>query len=321
MNELRLKGGFSMKGIILAGGSGTRLSPSTDSMNKHLLAVYDKPMIYYPLSVLMLGGIKEIMIISTAQDRPRFEELLGDGSELGITIVYEEQHEPKGIPEALLIGESFVGDDDVTLILGDNIFYGQGFTSLFRKALQNNEYATVFGYRVKDPERFGVVEFDDGMNVLSLEEKPSEPKSDFAVTGLYIYDQQAAKFARKLSFSDRGELEITDVNKQYLKKNQLKVQLLGRGFAWMDAGTHDALFEASEFVKNIRDRQGFKLACLEEIAFYMGYISKEMLQKKGNDMKKTDYGQYLLEIASRKHNRQYWDDINQHPVLGLVNNE
>lgn len=310
-----------MKGIILAGGSGTRLAPSTNSINKHLLAVYDKPMIYYPLSVLMLGGIKEIMIISTEHDRMRFEELLGDGSSLGISLTYAAQVEPNGIPEALMIGEQFIGKDDVTLILGDNIFYGQGFTDLFRRALKNHEHATVFGYRVKDPERFGVVEFDEQQNVLSLEEKPEEPKSDFAVTGLYIYDNQAAKIARKLAFSNRGELEITDVNKKYLEKKQLKVQLLGRGFAWMDTGTHEALFEAAEFVKNIQDRQGFKLACLEEIAFYMGYICKEALFEKGKAMEKNDYGKYLLDIANRKHNEQYWEAIDQNPLLGLVKNE
>ncbi|MDY0404357.1 glucose-1-phosphate thymidylyltransferase RfbA [Virgibacillus sp. 179-BFC.A HS] len=310
-----------MKGIILAGGSGTRLSPSTDSINKHLLAVYDKPMIYYPLSILMLGGLKDIMIISTPQDLPRFEELLGDGSGLGISISYKEQANPRGIPEAFLLAEDFIGKDNVTLILGDNLFYGQGFTTLFRDALAKHKHATVFGYRVKDPERFGVVEFDHKQHVLSIEEKPENPKSDFAVTGLYIYDHRAIDFARKLSFSKRGELEITDLNKEYLKRNELDVQLLGRGFAWMDAGTHDSLFEASEFVKNIQDRQGFKVACLEEIAYYMGYITKDKLHKKGKAMEKTDYGQYLLDIASRKHTQQYWDAIEHKPMLGLVEND
>ncbi|HLR65617.1 glucose-1-phosphate thymidylyltransferase RfbA [Virgibacillus alimentarius] len=310
-----------MKGIILAGGSGTRLSPSTDGINKHLLAVYDKPMIYYPISILMLGGIKDIMIISTKDDQERFKALLGDGSALGISLTYEHQIEPNGIPEALIIGEKFIGKDDVTLILGDNIFYGQGFTNLFRRAIKNHEHATIFGYRVKDPKRFGVVEFDQNQKVLSLEEKPEEPKSDFAVTGLYIYDHHAAKIARKLTFSARGELEITDVNREYLKKGQLDVQLLGRGFAWMDAGTHESLFEASEFIKNIQDRQGFKLACLEEIAFYLRYISKEALYKKGKSMEKNDYGKYLMEIANRKHNQQYWESIDRDPVLGLVENE
>lgn len=310
-----------MKGIILAGGSGTRLSPSTDCINKHLLTVYDKPMIYYPLSILMLGGIKEIMIISTAQDRSRFEGLLGDGSAFGISLSYEEQAEPNGIPEALIIGEKFIGNDDVTLILGDNIFYGQGFTNIFRSAIKNHKHATIFGYRVKDPRRFGVVEFDQSQQVVSLEEKPEEPKSDFAVTGLYIYDNQSVKIAKKLKFSARGELEITDINKEYLNRSQLKVQLLGRGFAWMDAGTHESLYEASEFVRNIQQRQGFKLACLEEIAFYMGYLNKDVLYKKGKSMEKNDYGQYLMEIAGRKHTQQYWESTDRNPVLGLVENE
>lgn len=310
-----------MKGIILAGGSGTRLSPSTDSINKHLLNVYDKPMIYYPLSVLMLGGIQDIMIITTEEDQSQFEELLGDGSELGISLTYENQTEPNGIAEALIIAEDFIGKDDVALILGDNIFYGQGLTNIFRKAIQEHEHATVFGYRVKDPERFGVVEFDEQQNAISIEEKPESPRSDFAITGLYIYDYHAAKIARKLNFSSRGELEITDINTHYLKQDQLKVQLLGRGFAWIDAGTHDALFEASEFIKNIQDRQGFKIACLEEIAYYLGYISKEKLYEKGKAMYKTDYGQYLMEIANRKHTHQYWDPLDVEPALGLVQND
>ncbi|UJL45462.1 glucose-1-phosphate thymidylyltransferase RfbA [Virgibacillus sp. NKC19-16] len=310
-----------MKGIILAGGSGSRLSPSTDGMNKHLLPIYDKPMVYYPLSVLMLGGIREIMIVSTPEDRPRFEKLLGNGSELGISLDYREQTDPNGIPEALTISEDFIGKDDVTLILADNIFYGQGFTTLLRNAIKNHRHATVFGYRVKDPRRFGVVEFDHHQKVISLEEKPEDPKSDFAVTGLYIYDHQAIRMAKKLRYSNRGELEITDLNKQYLKKGQLDVELLGRGFAWMDAGTHESLFEAAEFVKITQQRQGFKLACLEEIAYYLGYINKEALYKKGKSMEKNDYGQYLMEIAERKHTEQYWDSIDHHPMLGLVENE
>src|SRR5690625_134958 len=310
-----------MKGVILAGGSGSRLSPSTDSVNKHLLTVYDKPMIYYPLSVLMLGGITEILLITTESELPRFKELLGDGSTLGLSISYEIQYEPKGIADALIIGAEFIGNDDVTLILGDNIFYGQGFTNLFRQAIKNHQHATVFGYRVKDPERFGVVDFDDKQNAISIEEKPSSPKSDFAVTGLYIYDYKAVKIAKKLNFSGRGELEITDVNKKYLEQDQLKVQSLGRGFAWIDAGTHDALFEASEFVKNIQDRQGFKLACLEEIAYYLGHISRDELYKRGQSMHKNDYGQYMMEIANRKHTNQYWDTLDHHPALGLVQNE
>lgn len=311
-----------MKGIILAGGSGTRLSPSTDSINKHLLAVYDKPMIYYPLSVLMLGGIKEIMIISTPEDKSRFETLLGDGSALGITLTYAEQSDPNGIPEALSLSEYFIGKEDVTLILGDNIFYGQGFTTLLRKAIKNHEHATVFGYRVKDASRFGVVEFDDNQKVISLEEKPAEPKSDFAVTGLYIYDHHAVQIAKKLPFSDRGELEITDLNQKYLEKGHLDVQLLGRGFAWMDAGTHESLFDAAEFVKITQQRQGFKLACLEEIAYYLGYISREILYEKGKSMEKNDYGRYLMEIAERKHTKQYWDPVvNQNPMLGMIEND
>ncbi|APC49234.1 glucose-1-phosphate thymidylyltransferase RfbA [Virgibacillus halodenitrificans] len=307
-----------MKGIILAGGSGTRLAPSTDSMNKHLLAVFDKPMIYYPLSVLMLGGIKEFMIISTPADRPRFETLLGDGSSLGISISYKDQSNPNGIPEALTISKDFIADDSVALILGDNIFYGQGFTTLLRNAIKNHRHATVFGYRVKDPQRFGVVEFDAYQKAISLEEKPKEPKSDFAVTGLYIYDNQAVELTKKLKPSNRGELEITDLNKEYLKRGKLDVELLGRGFAWMDAGTHESLFEASEFVKITQQRQGFKLACLEEIAYYLGYISREALYEKGKSMEKNDYGQYLLEIADRKHSEQYWDRIEKNPMLGLV---
>ncbi|MBY7144250.1 glucose-1-phosphate thymidylyltransferase RfbA [Virgibacillus sp. NKC19-3] len=310
-----------MKGIILAGGSGSRLAPSTDGMNKHLLPIYDKPMVYYPLSVLILGGIREIMIISTPEDRPRFEKILGDGSDLGISLNYREQTDPNGIPEALTISEDFIGGDNVTLILADNIFYGQGFTTLLRNAIKNHQHATVFGYRVKDPKRFGVVEFDHRQKVISLEEKPEDPKSDFAVTGLYIYDHQAVRMAKKLRYSTRGELEITDLNKAYLKKGQLDVELLGRGFAWMDAGTHEALFEASEFVKITQQRQGFKLACLEEIAYYLGYISKEALFKKGKSMEKNDYGQYLMDIADRKHTQQYWDSIDHHPMLGLVENE
>ena len=310
-----------MKGIILAGGSGTRLSPSTDSVNKHLLTVYDKPMIYYPLSVLMLGGITEIMLITTETEKPRFKELLGDGSSLGLSITYEVQYEPKGVADALIIGEEFIGKDDVTLILGDNIFYGQGFTNLFRKAIKDHQHATVFGYRVKDPERFGVVEFDDNQKAISIEEKPDTPKSDFAVTGLYIYDNEAVKIAKEINFSQRGELEITDINKHYLEKNQLNVQLLGRGFAWIDAGTNDALFEAANFVKNIQDRQGFLLACLEEIAFYLGHISKTELYNKGKEMHKNEYGQYLIEIANRKHQKQYWDPLDVHPALGLVEND
>lgn len=310
-----------MKGVILAGGSGTRLSPSTNSVNKHLLTVYDKPMIYYPLSVLMLGGIKDILIITTKSEKSRFEELLKDGSFLGISITYQVQIKPNGIADALILAEDFIGKDDVSLILGDNIFYGQGFTNIFRQAIKNHKHATVFGYRVKDPERFGVVEFDDNQNAISIEEKPISPKSDFAVTGLYIYDNAAIRYAKKLNFSQRGELEITDVNKVYLEKNQLKVQLLGRGFAWLDAGTHEALFEASSFVKNIQDRQGFLIACLEEIAFYLGYINKDELYNIGESMHKNPYGKYLMEIANREYNKQFWDPLEDHPAMGLVHND
>ncbi|GAB2554438.1 glucose-1-phosphate thymidylyltransferase RfbA [Gracilibacillus alcaliphilus] len=297
------------------------MAPSTDSLNKHLLPVFDKPMIYYPLSVLMLGGLREIMIISTPEDTERFEKLLGDGSGLGIKLSYRVQSEPKGIPEALLLAEDFIGQDDVTLILGDNIFFGQGFTTLLRNAIKHHKHATVFGYRVKDPERFGVVEFDHRQQVISIEEKPEDPRSDFAVTGLYMYDFRAVQIAKRLKPSDRGELEITDLNKEYLKWNQLRVELLGRGFAWMDAGTQESLFEAGEFIRTTQQRQGFKIACLEEIAFYLGYISKEALYEKGKGMEKNDYGQYLMEIAERKHNQQYWYSIDHHPMLGLVENE
>lgn len=307
-----------MKGIVLAGGTGSRLLPSTNSTNKHLLTVYDKPMIYYPISVLMLGGITEILIISTKEDQPRFQDLLGDGSAFGLQLSYEVQDNPHGIPEALTIGESFIGNNEVTLILADNIFFGQGFTNIIRKAIRDNQHATIFGYRVKDPKRFGVIEFDEQQNVVSLEEKPEQPKSDFAATGLYIYDQQAIKMVKKLSFSKRGELEITDLNKLYLEQEQLKVELLGRGFAWMDAGTHEALFEASAFVKSIQDRQGFKVACLEEIAYYLGYISKEKLYEIGKQMKNNEYGTYLLELAERKHTQQYWDESLHYPHLRPV---
>lgn len=307
-----------MKGIILAGGSGTRLSPSTNSMNKHLLAVYDKPMIYYPLSMLMLSGIKEVMIISTPEDLPRFKQLLGDGTSLGISLHFKVQEEPRGIPDAFMVAEDFIGEENVTLILGDNIFYGQGLTDILRKAVKNHSGATVFGYRVKNPRRFGVVEFDGNQKVVSLEEKPEEPKSDFAVTGLYIYDNRVVNIAKKLQFSDRGELEITDVNKKYLEDDKLDVELLGRGFAWLDAGTHDALFEASEFIKNIEQRQGFKVACIEEIAYYMGYITKEKLLEIGESMGNNDYGKYLIEISNRKHVEQYWGVSDHHPLLRVV---
>lgn len=286
-----------MKGIILAGGSGTRLYPLTRAISKQLIPVYDKPMIYYPLSVLMLAGIKEILIISTAEDLPRFEQLLGDGSSLGIALRYAIQQEPNGLAEAFIIGEEFIGQDSVALILGDNIFYGHGFTSTLQKVAKYKDGATIFGYRVKDPERFGVVEFDKEQKVVSLEEKPLNPKSDFAITGLYFYDNDVIEIAKSLSPSNRGELEITDINKEYLKRGKLKVELLGRGFAWLDTGTHESLLEASLFIETVEKRQGFKVACLEEIAFRMGYISKEQLLVLAEPLRKSGYGQYLLDIS------------------------
>ncbi|WP_233900130.1 glucose-1-phosphate thymidylyltransferase RfbA [Tenacibaculum piscium] len=289
-----------MKGIILAGGSGTRLYPITKGVSKQLLPVYDKPMIYYPLSVLMLAGIKEILIISTPNDLPNFKKLLGDGSDLGITLKYAEQPSPDGLAQAFIIGEKFIGNDDVCLILGDNIFYGHGLPEMLASAInnvQNDKKATIFGYYVKDAKRYGVVDFDDNGNAISIIEKPENPKSNYAVVGLYFYPNNVIKIAKKVVPSERGELEITSVNQQYLEDKQLKVQLMGRGFAWLDTGTHDSLLEASQFIETIEKRQGLKVACLEEIALYMGYISKEKVRELAEPLKKNGYGQYLLNLV------------------------
>ena len=290
-----------MKGIILAGGSGTRLYPLTKGVSKQLLPVYDKPMIYYPLSVLMLAGIKEILIISTPEDLPNFEKLLGDGSEIGISLTYKEQPSPDGLAQAFIIGAEFIGTDDVCLVLGDNIFYGYGFSGILQNARNNvaEGKSTVFGYYVNDPERYGVAEYDKKGNVTSIEEKPSAPKSNFAVVGLYFYTNDVVKIAKKIKPSHRGELEITSVNQEYLKQQNLKVELLGRGFAWLDTGTHDSLMEAGQFIETIEKRQGLKVACLEEIAYNMKYIDKAQLNKLAEPLKKNGYGQYLLKLAKQ----------------------
>ena len=288
-----------MKGIVLAGGSGTRLYPITKAVSKQLLPLYDKPMIYYPISVLMLAGIKEILIISTPRDLPMYEELLGDGSSLGIRFSYEVQENPNGLAEAFIVGEEFIGDDNVALILGDNIFHDHRFTEILERATELEEGAIVFGYYTKNPEAFGVVEFDDEWNVISIEEKPEKAKSNYIVPGLYFYDNDVVEIAKNVKPSERGEVEITSVNEEYLKRGKLKVELLGRGMAWLDTGTHQGLLEAANFIETIQKRQGLYIACLEEIAYLKGYIDDEKLLKTAEELKKTAYGQYLYNLVEK----------------------